>query len=65
MNSVKLLFQDLIPAESRIDVFSKKKQEVLHFEAGTKLRISRVFGTSIWDETLYKVCFICGPHQCF
>lgn len=45
---------DLIPAESRIDVFSKKKQEVLHFEAGTKLRISRVFGTSIWDETLYK-----------
>ena len=48
--------QDLIPAEGRIEIFAKKKQEVLHFEAGTKLKVARVFGTSIWDETLYRVC---------
>lgn len=44
---------DRISASERPSVFAAKRHQLLqHCGGGTK--VSRVFGTSIWDETLYK-----------
>jgi hypothetical protein len=49
-----MLQQDRISALERASVFAAKRHQLLqHCGGGTK--VSRVFGTSIWDETLYKV----------
>ena len=34
-------------------IFDKKKQDILDVSEG--MSVKHVFGTSIWDETLYKV----------
>lgn len=34
-------------------VFDKKKQDILN--VSEEMNVKHVFGTSIWDETLYKV----------
>lgn len=34
-------------------IFDKKKQDIL--DASEGMKVQHVFGTSIWDETLYKV----------
>jgi Ras-related GTP-binding protein A/B len=33
-------------------LFEKKKKEII--EASSGMNVNEVFGTSIWDETLYK-----------
>ncbi|KAG8751168.1 GTP-binding protein gtr1 [Serendipita sp. 396] len=43
---------DLIPTAERAETFDRKKREILTVTRGIKLM--RIFGTSIWDETLYK-----------
>lgn len=43
---------DLVPAPERANTFSRKKQEILTY--AKELKVSRIFGSSIWDETLYK-----------
>lgn len=44
---------DRVSASERSTVFAAKRHQLLqHCVTGTK--VSRVFGTSIWDETLYK-----------
>jgi len=42
---------DLVPEESRQDVFAAKKKELQDMSAGLDVTC---FPTSIWDETLYK-----------
>ena len=34
-------------------IFDRKKQDILNVSEG--MSVKHVFGTSIWDETLYKV----------
>lgn len=36
-------------------IFEKKKRDILNVSEG--MSVKQVFGTSIWDETLYKVIF--------
>ena len=45
---------DLVREESRNSVLKEKEAEIQKKSSGMKWT---VFGTSIWDETLYKVCF--------
>lgn len=37
-------------------IFDKKKQDILN--VSEEMKVKHVFGTSIWDETLYKVILI-------
>jgi len=42
---------DLVPSDKRKDVFLRKKQELLDHSEDVPIR---VFGTSIWNESLYR-----------
>jgi Ras-related GTP-binding protein A/B len=43
---------DKIPETERSKVFEQRKQELLQVSQG--MNVKEVFGTSIWDESLYK-----------
>jgi len=43
---------DKIKESERHIVFEKRKKEII--EATQNMEIKEIFGTSIWDETLYK-----------
>lgn len=43
---------DKIKESERKSVFESRKQQIV--EATKEMEIKEIFGTSIWDETLYK-----------
>jgi hypothetical protein len=44
---------DLVGRKERSEVFERKRRELVKWSGDTRIR---TFGTSIWDESLYKVC---------